>query len=280
MTGAPEAVADPPSGTTLHRNDSVEDREVFLLMNQLREPFDDPDVRRALVLATDKQQIVDTVAGGLYQTAQGIWSPDSPWYVDTDYPDYDPDAAAELVAEIEEERGEPLQVTVSGPPWSIVLEGSQLLKEQWEAVGIEVELETLELSQYITTTVSGNYDVAIWQFHGAAHPDGEFVFLHSQYAAPVNEIGLNFARNVDPEIDEALLEARYTEDEERLRELYGTVQTEFADDLPYVFLWHVDDAILTSDQVHGLADWTMPDGSAGAGLFQARHRFHQVWIEN
>jgi peptide/nickel transport system substrate-binding protein len=279
VTGASDAVTQQPEGTTIYTSELGEDQEVFLLMNQLHPPFDDVEVRRALVQATDNQTIVDTIAAGLYEPATGIFDPESPWYAETDYPAYDKDAAAAAIEQIEAEHG-PLEISIAGPPSGVVLQGLQLLEEQWEGVGIEVELETLELAQYITKVVSGDYDVAIWQYHGSAHPDGEFVFLHSQYAAPEGQLGLNFGRNVDYEIDDALLEGRGTSDVARLRELYGTVQTEMAADLPYVMLWHVRDTILASDKVHDIPTWTMPDGSAGADIFAARHRFHQVWIES
>jgi peptide/nickel transport system substrate-binding protein len=277
LTGTPEA-KEGPEGTVLVTSDLGEDQEVFLLINQAREPFDDLRVRRAMVAATNTEEISEVITGGLYEPAIGIFDPASPWYVETDYPAYDLDTARELVEQVEAESG-PIQVTLSGPTSSLILEGLQLVKEQWEAAGIEVELDTTELASFITTTVLGDYDVAYWQYHGSAHPDGEFVFLHSQYAAPEGQLGLNFSRNVDYEIDEALLEGRYTEDEERLRELYGTVQEQMAEDLPYVFLWHVRDAILTRDHVHDIGTWEMPDGSPGADFFAGRHRFHQIWVE-
>lgn len=278
VTASPDAATDPPEGTTLYRSELGEDKEVFLLLNQLHEPFDDIRVRRALIMATDRQQITEVVSGGLYEVADGIFDPSSPWYVETEYPAYDQDAAAELVAEIEAERG-PLEITISGPTWPIVIAGGQLLQQQWEAAGIDVRIETLELAQYTASMVSGAYDVGLMQWHGAPHPDSEFVHLHSQYAAPEGELGLNFARNVDFEIDDALLEARATEDPDQLHELYGTVQERLAADLPYVFLWHTRDAILVSANVHDFGTWSLPDGEAGADLFQARHRYHQMWLD-
>jgi peptide/nickel transport system substrate-binding protein len=277
VTGTPEA-KEGPEGTVLQTSDIGEDQEVFLLLNQAKPPFDNLEFRRALVLATDTEEISEVVTGGLYERARGIFDPASPWYVETDYPEYDPEEAARIIAELEAEIG-PISLTLYGPTSSLILEGMQLVQAQWEEVGIDVDLDTTELAQFITNTVLGNYDVAYWQYHGAAHPDGEFVFLHSQYAAPPGQLGLNFSRNVDYEIDDALLEGRYTEDEARLHELYGIVQERMAEDLPYVFLWHVRDAILTRDHVHDIGNWEMPDGSPGADFFAGRHRFHQIWVE-
>jgi peptide/nickel transport system substrate-binding protein len=277
VTGTSEATEEHPGASVL-TSEVGEDQEVFLLMNQLRPPFNDLRVRRALVLATNNEEVAQVVTGGAFPTARGIYDPGSPWYVETDYPDYDLEAARQLIAELEAELG-PISFTLSGTTSPLVVQGMQIVQEQWEAAGIDVELDAQELATYITTTVAGSYDVAFWQYHGAAHPDGEFVFLHSQYAAPEGQLGLNFARNVDFDIDNALLEGRYTEEVGRLRELYGTVQERMAVDLPYVFLWHVRDAILVRDSVHDVGTWEMPDGTPGADLFAARHRFHQIWID-
>jgi peptide/nickel transport system substrate-binding protein len=279
FSSSPEAVTDQPPGTNILSGSLGEDRETFLMFNQLRPPFDDVRVREALVRATDADQFVEVIGNGHYERARGIFGPSSPWHVETEYPDHDPTGARALIDDVEAELGAPLEVEILGPSWPIVLRGGQLLLEQWSNLDIEAKLETVELTQFIARVVSGNYDVAIFQFHGASHPDGEFVFLHSQYAAPEGELGLNFARNVNYTIDEALVEARATEDEARLRELYGIVQTEMARDLPYLFLWHLNDMLLIRDNVHDLTDWTLPDGAAGADILQSRHRFHQIWVD-
>jgi peptide/nickel transport system substrate-binding protein len=277
VTSTPEATKE-HEGATVYTSDVGEDVEGFIMLNQLHAPLNDVRVRRALVLATDAEEITQVITGGANATAQGIYAPDSPWYVETDYPDYDPDAAKALVAQLEDELG-PIAITLSASASPLNLQELQLIKEQWEAAGVEVELQTSELATYITQTVSGGYDAALFSYHGAGHPDGEFVFLHSQYAAPEGQLGLNFARNVDYQIDEALLEGRYTDDPARLHELYGTVQARMAGDLPYVFIWHVKGAILARKTVHDLDAWTMPDGSVGAALYSGRHRFHQMWVE-
>lgn len=281
LSASPDALGmvTESEGIEVYRAPDGEVTEVFLVLNQQQEPWDDPELRRALVMATNTELMVETLAEGLYEPAEGIWAPSSPWYVETDYPEFDPEAAAEIVASWEEENGEELSIELIGPPWPIVLEGGQLVEQMWEEIGVDVEIQTLELTQHILRVVTGDFEGAVWQYHDSPHPDGEFVFLHSQYIRPSPGISLNFARNDNPAIDEALLEARYTEDEARQRELYGQVQEEMAEDLPYVFFWHARDGVAAADSVHGILDWTLPDGQVGLGMLGTRHRFHQIWVE-
>jgi ABC-type transport system substrate-binding protein len=280
VTGTEEASKE-HEGATVYSSDVGEEQEVFLLMNQLRPPFNDVALRTALVQGTNAEEIAQVVTGGAMEPAKGIYDPGSPWYdekADEIYPTYDPDAAKATIAEYEAANG-PLHITLSGPTSPIVLQGMQLTKEQWEAIGIDVDLDTQELATYITATVAGDYDVAYWQYHGAGHPDGEFVFLHGNYAAPAGQLGLNFARNVDHEIDDALLQARYTDDADALRGYYNTVQERLATDVPYVMLWHVRDSILARNNVHDVLNWDLPDGTKGADIFAARHQFAQIWMD-
>ena len=75
-----------------------ETAEAFVQLNTMAPPFDDPDARRALALATDTKSYVDVQTGGLNEPARGPFPPSSPWYVPTNYPEYDKDAAKQLVA--------------------------------------------------------------------------------------------------------------------------------------------------------------------------------------
>ena len=82
---------------------SGETAEAFVQLNTMAPPFDDPDARRALALATDTKAYVDVQTGGLNEPARGPFPPSSPWYVPTTYPEYDKDAAKQLVEQVKAE---------------------------------------------------------------------------------------------------------------------------------------------------------------------------------
>lgn len=255
-----------------------EESEVFFLPNLEREPFDDQRVREAMALAIDRERLIETLREGLYEPADGIYPPDSPWYVETDYPEFDPERARELVDEWEAETGEDLSVTLGSPQEASTLEAMQAVQAQWEEVGIDVDIKTLEATQYISDTLSGNYEVNVWQYYAAPHPDGEYVWLHSDFAAPEGQLALNFGRIRDDEIDAALEEARGIEDVERQRELYGQIQEVMAEQVYHVFLYHDFSAVVAQDFVHGVMDWTFADGTPGSGMVLPRPRLDTTWM--
>jgi ABC-type transport system substrate-binding protein len=255
-----------------------EETEVLFLMNLLREPFTDREVREALALALDKETLIETIREGLYEPADGMYPPDSPWYVETDYPQYDRERAAQIVEEWEAENG-PLSFTLGSPQEDATLVAMQAVQEQWQAVGIDVDIATLEATEYITSTLSGDYDLNVWQFYGLPHPDSEYVWLHSDFAADEGSLALNFGRIRSPVIDDALDEARGTQDPARQKELYDIVQQEMADEVFHLWLYHDYSAAVTAPNIHGVLDWDFPDGTRGAGMIQIQPLFHDTWME-
>ena len=93
-----------------------ETSEAFVQTNGMKAPFDDIDARRALSYATDKEAYIEIVAGGRYEAANGPFSPSSPWYVETDYPQYDPAKAQELVDKVKAKNGGDLRLRARRPP--------------------------------------------------------------------------------------------------------------------------------------------------------------------
>ncbi len=139
----------------------------------------------------------------------------------------------------------------------------QYLQQELGAVGIELDLQEVELARFVQQFVGGDYDtVYLGGFFGAADPDGSYPFITSKGAAPETLIKLNFARYRNPVVDEALQEQRRTDDETARRAAWATIWNAFATDLPYAFLYHDNVAWVTRSDVHGLENPTTPEGIA------------------
>jgi ABC-type transport system substrate-binding protein len=113
--------------------------ESFIQLNTAGGPTADPEVRRILALATNTDQFTETIHDGLFDTSRGMFHPGSPWYVDTDYPEFDLDAAIEAVDAWEAENG-PLEIKISTVPIPVALAGVQLIQQNWEDAGIDAEI--------------------------------------------------------------------------------------------------------------------------------------------
>lgn len=255
----------------------AETTEVFIQLNTMVPPFDDPDARRALALATDTETYVQVLEQGLFEPARGPFAPGSRWYTETDYPSYDPSAAEELVEQVKARAGGEFRFEVFGPPDAHALQGLQLLQQQWKEVGIEMTIEPLETAQLITKVATGDYQATLWQQFASPHPLGDSIWWHPNTAKPIPEIALNFARNRNPRIGEALDRARETTDPDEETRLYQQVQRELATDIPYVWLYHTQISVVASTELVNVVNYTLPGGERGLPLQDGSHPLWQVW---
>ncbi len=257
-----------------------ESNESFVQLNVTKPPFDDPDARRALALATDKQQVIDTVQAGLYEPSSGPFPPSSPWYVPTEYPEADPAEAAELASAYAAEHGGPITFELLTPPDPTSQQTADLLIDQWGAAGIEASSRTIQQAEGILQVLTGNYQSVIWAQFDSPHPLGDSVWWHPNSVGEEGEFSLNFSRNKNEAIGEALDAARATTDPAEEKRLYGVAQEELAKDIPYVWLYHYQTGVVAGNDLVNVTNWTTPDGAVGLPLQGGSHPLFQVWLDD
>ncbi len=261
--------------------DKGEKEEAFVMLNTQVAPLDDLRVRQALAHATDRDVFNAVINDNLREVADGPFSEGSKWKVDTDYPDFDPARAQELVDEYEAEKG-PLELTLANSGTDS--RGLDLLKQQWEAVGISVNTELIEQSQFILNAAVGDYQAYEWRQFGGADPDYDYIWWASENSAPPGEgIALNFARNEDPELDAALQQGRASTDLAVRKEAYAKVQERLNTTLPYIWLDRAEWALIATNAVRGITNGPLPDGSpanpiGGPGGFGGVTFLTQTWL--
>ena len=131
----------------------------FLLVPNLKvAPMDDVRIRRALAHALDRDLLIETFRTGLTEKASSYFEPNSRWYVETDYPDYDMATAQALVAEYEAENG-PASFTMSSSNRESTVEVVEFMISFWEEAGIEVELELVDPSAIVTRVIVDDFAV-------------------------------------------------------------------------------------------------------------------------
>jgi ABC-type transport system substrate-binding protein len=256
---------------------SGETAEAFIQLNTMAEPFDDPDARRALALATDTKSYVEVRTQGLNEPARGPFSPTSRWYTDTTYPEYDKDAAKKLVEQVKARHGGSFTFRVRGGSDASSLAGLQLLQDQWRQVGIDAQITPIEQARLITDVATGNYQATAWRQFDSPHPLGDSVWWHPNTARPIGEIGLNFARNKDERIGVALDQARETPDRELETQLYRDVQQYLAEDIPYIWLYHTQISVVAAPSLVNVVNYTLPTGQKGIELQGGSHPLYQIW---
>jgi ABC-type transport system substrate-binding protein len=254
-----------------------EDEEALIMLNTMAPPFDNPDARRALVLATDVPDVAAFIGEGL-EPADGPMSKDSRWYVEgVGQPGYDLEAAKQLVEKVKADDGG-FAFTLTGVPVVETQRFSQYLQQKWAEAGIDVTLADTEQATLINRAVSGDFQALTWRQFGAAHPDGEYVWTNGKNAKPIGEISLNFARNQDAELDAALDAARQSDDFETQKEQYAIWQKRLAETNPYLWIYHVKPIVVATPNVHDVTKATLPDGEKQLSMVSVVHPVAQIWV--
>ena len=269
------------AGTLQLVEDNGESEEDMLIINTSDPAVSDPRIRKAMALATDKELFNTTINAGITEVADGVFKPSSKWYVKTDYPDFNKEEAAKLVAEYTAETGKTPTFTLGTTPTPINQQAVQLLQQMYQDVGMKVDVKTTEQAAFIADAVTGKYQVNYWRQFGAVDPDFDAVWWYAANAEGV--LTLNIARNKDAAIDAGLDKGRQSTDDATRKQGYAEVQQGFAKDVPYIWLNHAIWVVAAANSVRGITNGPLPDGQpslpiGGAGDFGGVVRFTQTWI--
>lgn len=206
---------------------------LYLAMTNTFEPFDNPDVRRAIAMGIDRQRIVDNFY------PEGSMVPDfftpcaipngcvgEPWY------EFNPEAARELLAEAGFPDGFETSIfyrdvfrTYLPEPSLVAVEFQTQLREN---LGIEAEVTVMESGAFIDESQSGNLDGFYLLGWGADYPHVTN-FLDFHFSSENPQFG-----NPHPEIYENLLEASTIADLDTAAPLYEAANNAIRDLVPMV----------------------------------------------
>lgn len=242
---------------------------VSMMVNTAVPPVDDLRVRQAMAYATDQKQLVKVAGLGVGMEFLPITGPflsGSPYYSDTGYPSFDLAKAKALVQAYTQEKGSPPKFKVGTTTDPTNLQNTQLLQAMWQKAGLDVSVEEVEQATYITNALVGSYQVYGWIQFGAADPDQNYVWWSASTAAPVGTLSLNFARNKDPQVEDALVKGRTSADPAVRTQAYRTVAKRLAEDLPYIWAARAVAAYAAQPKANGLHTFVFPDGTSATAF--------------
>lgn len=216
--------------------------EITLAMNNARAPFDDLRVRRAVQHAIDKRALVDGAMFGLGTVIGTHMSPAESYYVDLSgrYP-YDPDQARALLAEAGHPDG--FSVVLELPePYAIERRAGQVVAQQLEEIGIDVDLRIVEWATWIQRIfLGGDYAMTI-----IGHSEPRDISI---YADPTYYYGYD-----NPRIAALLAQAESAPDAESEVDAYREIARAITEDAVNVWLFSPPYLVAARDDVRGF--WT------------------------
>lgn len=223
--GAPElfrALSANPRFVTHAGNTEM---KVVAGMNNARKPFDDPRVRRALMMAVSRPLLIDSVSSGYGTPIGSHFSPNDPGYVDlANAIPYDPKAAKALLAEAGYPNG--FSFVLKAPSRAYASRTAEVLQAFLAEIGVKARIESSEFPAAWVQNVfkDQDYDMTVI---GHAEPLDIGIYARKPYYFNYN----------NPAFDAKLAELERTTDEAARAALYGDLQRILAQDVPALFLF-------------------------------------------
>jgi len=152
----------------------------------------------------------------------------------------------------------PLKFSLTTVSQPVLEEVANLLKNQWESLGAEVEIKTIDISQLEKEIIKPrNYEALLFGEALGLIPD-PFPFWHSSQK---KDPGLNLANFENKFADNLLKEARQTLNPEIRAEKLASFQDILIDEVPAVFLYNPDFIYLVSKEIKGINEKIIVDPS-------------------
>jgi peptide/nickel transport system substrate-binding protein len=250
------------SAGKLYRGKSM--LQALVLFTNKEGPLQDPDVRKAWLLATDREAIAKSVFNGAAEPMTDTFVPPAAWA----YPE-----AAEMADEAFAEVGQPrieieeakALIEKAGSPKDVLkvayratqqnADMATILQDAGKQIGLNIKGVALQPSQYVNLIFSEEarapYHAWIADRYWSDIGDPLEIMVEFMAAPEEGIVSYNFNSYDNPVVTKALKEGRETEDPQKRAELARKAQTAGAEDVPVLPLVVPDSLIFMNNKVTG-----------------------------
>ena len=220
-------------------------------LNRSRPHLDNPEVRRALNMAVDREAIVagialDQGAASVQQFPDGYWAADPD--IAPDFYPYDPDRAAEMLRAAGVPDGQQYEVIV--PSTNVYPALAEAVKDMWDDVGVVMNLRPVDPVQTAPIFYSQQQgDMLVSVFGGRADPAQQLTLLFT--AGPIQNPGGHTTPEIAALANEVNQPGTVEERTPAVREMVRAV----AEEAMNVVLYYPTGLTAYEDGVEGLQVW-------------------------
>lgn len=204
-------------------------------------PYDDPRLRRAVSLAIDREALAEEVLRGTRAPASSLVPPSVPGGQQgaCDHCRHDPEAAAQLFAEVRADLGEDavegLTLTHSRGAIHTAI-ADRISSDLRATLGVEVNFRSLDLGVYVDRLYAGDLDIFRLGWEVSTPDQGAYLrpLFHSSQLDAENLTGF-----VDDDVDSRLDAAKYAAASQARSSLYRSAERAILDEAPVLpLLWY------------------------------------------
>lgn len=185
----------------------------------------DMRVRQAMLYAIDRKMVLEQLLKGKGEVVDGFLSSASPFYDDSIVPvEQDVEKAKELLAEAGWDGSQTLRFYVNSGD-SAFVNAANVFVAQWAAVGIKVEVQTVDFATLMSVAGTNDYDILAVQYTYAPvdpYPDVAWLLGGED----------SWTGYGDDSVNEALAKTQTTSDINEIKGLYSVVDQKVQEEVP------------------------------------------------
>jgi peptide/nickel transport system substrate-binding protein len=269
-------------GVVSHQTFEFTDSNYIMFNLTADAPTSNKNLRCGLMYGYNQEAAKEALAGGFdLALANGLFAPGQPGYLaDNGFNGYDPDKAKAFIEAWKAETNGGSKVILTTVPDQQALATAEYIQADWNDIGVEVEVKTIEQGALINNALLGSSDfnAFTWRNHSGFLVDGGYVWWHSSQAVDPPGFSLNFGRLRDPIIDQAL-DANRAEGDGPGKQAFGeAINKQFASECYVVPQYWTPWTVVHRDYVQGYGSKSLVDGSVPlplTGLFGVG----SLWID-
>lgn len=226
----------------------------------------DVNVRKALIMAFNRNEITKELLLGLTYPADSFWEKTPYDNPAVDNLPYDPEMAAQLLDEagwvdsdgdgIRDKDGEKLSLRYVTNTRQIRMDVQVVAQQQLEAVGVELELINYPSDIYFNSygdggpVAVGDYDIAQWSASPNAFPDPDTSrFLCSEIPSDEEPFGNNWTGICDEQLDALFAQQSSTMDYDARIAVFHEIDALLSAQAVWAGVWHDADLWVVNDRV-------------------------------
>ena len=223
---------------------------------------EDAEFRRAMMASINRNKIIEQAFNGQAVPANGPILPGNwAYYNELEQTDYDPvqaktlfDSTGAVYSEEDAlfvtESGLPISITLLHPDTTLHSIIAELIKDDWETLGIDVTLDSQPYEDVLLALEERNYQSALVEINFSESPDPD---PYPFWAQAELKSGQNFSEWDNRSASEFLEQARMTVDlSERIR-LYRNFQVLFMRELPSFPLFYPVYTYALTEDINGVS---------------------------
>lgn len=240
-------------------------------------PFDNPDIRRALVLALDRKSFVDIllegqdgIGGAMLPPSAGVWGMPSDFLKTV--VGYDPDVeknraeARNVMEKLGYGPDKRLNIKIATRNIAVYRDPAVILIDQLKAIYIDGELDTVETANWFPKVARKDYQIGLnVTGSGVDDPDQQF---YENYSCGSER---NYTGYCNPELQKLFDRQSAEADQQKRKALVWDIDKQLQEDVARPIIYHNRGGTCWQPQLKGL---TLMVNSIFNG-----NRFEDIWLD-